>query len=105
MDEKNGPTDMLEQSVLDELEKIGSATKTVHDILNDEAVHKYIQEGINRANKKSISRAQVVQKFTILGHDFSIPTGELGPTLKLKRPVVLEKYKDIIEEMYSETSN
>lgn len=60
-----------------------------------------IQEGIDRANKKAISNAQKVQKFALLSADFSVPGGELGPTLKVKRNIVLKKYDDIVEKFYA----
>jgi long-chain-fatty-acid--CoA ligase ACSBG len=59
---------------------------------------------IKRANLKAISNAAKVQKFIILPRDFSLPGGELTPTLKLKRQVVCEKYKDLIEDAYSESA-
>ena len=44
-----------------------------------------------------------LQKFHILPVDFSIPGGELTPTLKMKRKVVLAKYQDIVADMYKES--
>ncbi|XP_022821869.1 long-chain-fatty-acid--CoA ligase ACSBG2 isoform X1 [Spodoptera litura] len=83
---------------------LGSKATKISEIVNskDPAVHKAIEEGITRANKHAISNAQKIQKFAILPADFSVHSGELGPTLKVKRNVVYEKYKDIIENFYKE---
>ena len=43
-----------------------------------------------------------VKKFRLLSAEFSIDGGELTPTLKLKRKVILEKYKQIIESIYTQ---
>ena len=46
----------------------------------------------------------LLQKFVILPRDFSISGGELTPTMKLKRPVILEKYHDLMLQMYTDQS-
>ncbi|XP_022118799.2 long-chain-fatty-acid--CoA ligase ACSBG2 isoform X1 [Pieris rapae] len=98
--------------VLDELDNetkkwvagLGSKATTVSEIVKskDPVVYKAIEEGITKANKLAISNAQKIQKFALLPVDLSLNSGELGPTLKIKRNVVYEKYKDIIEDFYKD---
>lgn len=104
MDRDTGaPLDELTHESSVWMKSLGVEYKTLSEILNAgpcPKVWKSIEDGIKRANKQSISNAQKVQKFAILPHDFSIATGELGPTLKVKRNVVNKMYADLIETLY-----
>merc|ERR1711983_608011 len=80
----------------------GRKVSTIEDILSgpDAKIMAAIQMGIDRANKKAVSNAARVQRWTILPNDVSIPGGELGPTLKLKRFYFNKKYTDSIDNLY-----
>ena len=97
------PTDDLLPETIEWCRSVGSSAKRVTDILRgpDAAVLNGIQAGIDKANKMAISNASRVQKWTILPLDISLPTGELGPTLKLKRFAFNKKYDNAIERLYS----
>lgn len=58
-----------------------------------------LRERIRQKNKE-LAPYETVRSFRILAHDFAMETGELTPTLKLRRQVVVERYKDLIAEMY-----
>ncbi len=62
-------------------------------------VHALIQAELDRANSK-YAQVEQVKKFFILDHDLSQETGELTPTLKVKRNVVNEKYMDRFDALY-----
>ncbi|WP_394212267.1 AMP-dependent synthetase/ligase [Enterovibrio calviensis] len=50
--------------------------------------------------QKELAKFEQVKKFTLLPSEFSMTNGELTPTLKLRRKVILERYKKQIEAMY-----
>jgi long-chain acyl-CoA synthetase len=58
-----------------------------------------LRERIRQKNKE-LAPYETVRSFRILAHDFAMEKGELTPTLKLRRQVVVERYKDLIAEMY-----
>ena len=62
---------------------------------------KAIQAQIEEANSK-VANVQQIKKFTILEEEWTETSGELTPTLKLKRNVINETYKDKIDAMYKE---
>src|SRR3954471_12174372 len=69
-------------------------------LAKDPKVIELIQREVDSANAK-YAQVEQVKKFVILDHDLSQETGELTPTLKVKRNVVNEKYADLFEQLYS----
>ncbi|XP_064084621.1 long-chain-fatty-acid--CoA ligase ACSBG2-like isoform X1 [Macrobrachium nipponense] len=96
------PLDALTPAAIEWCRSVGSRANTIQDVLAgpDVNIMRAIQDGIDRANKQAPSNAQRIQKWTILPKDFSIPGGELGPTMKTKRPQVVLKYSETIERFY-----
>lgn len=69
------------------------------DLVKNDKVVKLYEKRINDINAK-LAKYETIKKFTLLPIDFSIDGGELTPTLKLRRKVIYNKYKDKIEAMY-----
>ncbi len=74
--------------------------KDIPSLSRDPQVRALIQKEIDRANVK-YAQVEQVKKFAILDHDLSQATGELTPTLKVKRNVVNEKYADVFDALYA----
>ena len=58
-------------------------------------------EHIDRVNAR-LARVEQVKRFAILPQDLSQEAGELTPTLKVKRNVVVERYGDVVERLYAD---
>ncbi|HYS18750.1 MAG TPA: long-chain fatty acid--CoA ligase [Candidatus Binatia bacterium] len=75
-------------------------------LTNETAVivkHPKVAERIGRTVEEKNTQLQSyakIKRFTVLATDFTLDGGELTPTLKVKRKVVSQKYKDAIEELY-----
>jgi long-chain acyl-CoA synthetase len=64
------------------------------------AIQELIQREIDRANAK-YAQVEQVKRFVVLDHDLTQATGELTPTMKVKRNVVNEKYKHLFDGLYA----
>jgi long-chain acyl-CoA synthetase len=78
----------------------GVTFSTVADLAKSDQVKKLVQKYIDELNAKEPSYSSI-KKFQLLPADFSQETGELTPTLKVKRKFTYEKYKDIIDAFYA----
>lgn len=74
---------------------------TLEELMEDNSLQSAIAEAVDGANQL-VSQAEAVRKFHVLAKDFTIETGELTPTLKVKREVVAEKYASEINALYGE---
>ena len=96
------PTNVLAADALFIGKQIRSNATTVEEVMKDPLWTKYFNEGMKKANAKTTSNAQIVQKWRLLKTDFSESAGDLTPTMKLKRNVVLKKYAKEVDEIYAE---
>ncbi len=76
------------------------ATASVEDLIDDPDLVGEIDQAVTQANQ-TVSHAESIRKFRILPADFTVLTGELTPTLKVKRNVVAARFVNEIEALYS----
>lgn len=72
---------------------------TNEDAVNNPEVLKLYRELVDSFNK-FFNHVEQIKRFELLPNEWTIDSGELTPTLKLKRKVILEKYKDAYERLY-----
>ena len=73
--------------------------KDYNSICSSEIIHKRIQREVDKANQ-NFGKWEQVKKFELTPEVWTIDDGHLTPTMKMKRKVIKEKYKELIEKIY-----
>ena len=88
---------------IDKLEELANkmnvSYSNISELTENDIIHNFYESEID-VLQKHIAKYERVRKFALLDKPFTIESGELTPTLKLKRKVIEEKHKEIIEEFY-----
>lgn len=71
----------------------------IKDNPNDPAIYSLVRDIVAEANTQ-LASFESIKKFSILPDDFTVESGELTPSLKVKRKFCDQKYKKIIDELY-----
>ena len=88
-----------EEEIVPWAEQQGIEDTSIAALASHPEVHALIQAELDKANEK-YAQVEQVKKFFILDHDLTQETGELTPTLKVKRNVVNEKYAERFDALY-----
>jgi long-chain acyl-CoA synthetase len=75
-------------------------TTDLDKLLDDPDLHAEIEAAVEEANK-AVSKAESIRKFTVLQDEWTEEGGQLTPSLKLRRGVVMRAYVDEVEALYS----
>jgi long-chain acyl-CoA synthetase len=81
-------------------EKQGLGTTDMAELVKRDEVKALVQRAVEDVNER-VGPVEQIKKYTILPQDLTQETGELTPTLKVKRNVVYDKFAGELEEMYA----
>jgi long-chain acyl-CoA synthetase len=82
-------------------EERGISAPDAHHLCAHPAIHRLYEEEVERL-MADFSPYERVKKIALLERELTIADGELTPTLKVRRRIVEEKYRDVIERLYAE---
>ena len=90
---------MNDENVLQFAKGIGLNTQELDELKQHSEIKKLINAEIKAVNKK-LASYETIKRHSILSKDFTVESGELTPSLKIKRKVINEKYKDELNKLY-----
>ena len=95
LDAETAPS-WLKQRQLDE-------SMTMSEMAQHPAVREHVQGLIDQANE-SVSRAESIREFRITDQDFTIESGQMTPSLKIRRETIMRDYANLIDDIYQPTA-
>ncbi|MGB9735824.1 MAG: AMP-dependent synthetase/ligase [bacterium] len=69
------------------------------DLMKNKNVYEFIKQKVDKFNEQ-LASFETIKKFIISDHEFTIESGELTPTMKVKKNKVLERFKDQLDRLY-----
>ena len=92
----------LDPEALDVLcDDAGVAKGPLGEVAKNEHVQSFLTKCVESECNSKVARYQTIKKIRVLPFEFTVDGGELTPTMKVKRNVVVEKYKDEIAALYA----
>ncbi|MEQ8279674.1 MAG: long-chain fatty acid--CoA ligase [Deltaproteobacteria bacterium] len=82
-------------------EAAGVAVTDIATLAKDDKVRAFIEKQIESVCNAKVARYQTIKKFEVLPQPFSVETGEMTPSLKVKRNVVNARYEGVVEQLYA----
>jgi len=76
------------------------AGKSYAEVVSSAPVHDMVAGYVDELNAR-LNRWETIKKWLLLDHDFTVESGELTPSLKVKRKVVEDNYRAEIEGLYA----
>ncbi len=87
------------EAITDWAAKHGLAGKSFAEIARDDKTQELIAGYIDKLNLE-LNRAEQIKRFTIIDRGLSVEAGDLMPSMKLRRKVVVEKFTDRLSALY-----
>jgi long-subunit acyl-CoA synthetase (AMP-forming) len=88
------------EEIEDLCKRVGISASSTREASQDPKVRDFFESEIEEKCNKKVGRWQTIKKFEILPEEFSVETGELTPTLKVKRNEVNKKFSDKVAAFY-----
>ncbi|MGI9603731.1 MAG: AMP-dependent synthetase/ligase [Acidimicrobiales bacterium] len=83
--------------------QVSSPGHLIEELADDPELHGELQAAVDEANQL-VSRAEGVRTFRVLSGDFTVASGELTPTMKVRRSIVIDNHAEIVERIYTKPS-